>query len=165
MLQRTLISDLAKELGKSEEEVRQFIEALWQRLPLIPEVEPPFVRYLDARIEGVRSTLEATINGLKATMEQGFLRAEERDEGLRREMTERYDVLRREMMEKYEALRQEMIERTETVKRELMQEINLLKQELNSLRDEVKRLERWFLAFSIPMFLMLAGVIIQNLLK
>jgi len=165
MLQRTLIADLAKELGKSEEEVRQFIEALWQRLPLVTEVEPPFVRYLDARIEGVKSTLEATINGLKATMEQGFLRAEERDEALRREMMERHEALRREMIERYEALRREMIERTEMVKQELMQEINIVRQELNSLRNEVKRLERWFLSFSSPMILMLAGVIVQNLLK
>ncbi|MCS7192046.1 MAG: hypothetical protein NZ937_03570, partial [Armatimonadetes bacterium] len=59
----------------------------------------------------------------------------------------------------------EIVERTETVKRELMQEINLVRQEIDSLRNEVKRLERWFLTFSISMLLMLAGVIVQNLLK
>ncbi|MEZ8219078.1 hypothetical protein B0813_002615 [Candidatus Fervidibacteria bacterium JGI MDM2 SSWTFF-3-K9] len=108
MQRRVLIADLAEALGKSEEEVRQFLEALWQHLPFAIEVEPPFVRYLDAKIEGVRSTLEAEIkglrsaleaeisglrstleaeiNGLRVAMEQGFKRAEERDEALRREM-------------------------------------------------------------------------------
>lgn len=80
-------------------------------------------------------------------------------------MVEKYEALRQEMAEKNESLRQEMIGRIEAVRKELMQEINLVRQDLNSLRDEFRRLERWFLAFSIPMLLMLAGVIVQNLLK
>jgi hypothetical protein len=36
------------------------------------DVYPPFVRYLDVKIEGVRSTLEAEINGLRMMMEQGL---------------------------------------------------------------------------------------------
>jgi hypothetical protein len=69
MHRRSLIADLAEALGKSEDEIRQFLEALWQHLPLAIDVEPPFVRYLDAKIEGVRSTLEAEIRGLRSAFE------------------------------------------------------------------------------------------------
>jgi len=69
MHRRSLIADLAEALGKSEDEIRQFLQALWQQLPLAVEVEPPFVRYLDAKIEGVRSTLEAEIRGLRSAFE------------------------------------------------------------------------------------------------
>jgi len=187
---RSLIADLAEALGKSEDEIRQFLQALWQQLPLAVEVEPPFVRYLDAKIEGVRSTLEAEIKGLRSTleaeinglriaMEQGFKRAEERDEMLRREMEqgfkraeERDEMLRREMEqgfkraeERDEMLRREIeqrfqqaAERDEAIRRELRQEIE-------ALRGEIQRLERWFLAFAIPVLLMLAGIIVQNFLK
>ncbi|MFA0740106.1 MAG: hypothetical protein DFNUSKGM_000204 [Candidatus Fervidibacter sacchari] len=165
MHRRSLIADLAEALGKSEEEVRQFLEALWQRLPLAIEIEPPFVRYLDAKIEGVRSTLEAEIkglrsaleaeiNGLRMAMEQGFKRSEERDEALRREMDERLEALRREMQQGF----QQMAERDEAIRRELRQEIE-------ALRSEVQRLERWFRTFAISILLMLAGIIVQNFLK
>ena len=154
MHRRSLIADLAEALGKSEDEIRQFLQALWQQLPLAVEVEPPFVRYLDAKIEGVRSTLEAEIKGLRSTleaeinglriaMEQGFKRAEERDEMLRREIEQRF---------------QQAAERDEAIRRELRQEIE-------ALRGEIQRLERWFLAFAIPVLLMLAGIIVQNFLK
>jgi GAF domain-containing protein len=167
-----LIADLAEALGKSEDEIRQFLQALWQQLPLAVEVEPPFVRYLDAKIEGVRSTLEAEIKGLRSTleaeinglriaMEQGFKRAEERDEMLRREMEqgfkraeERDEILRREIEQRF----QQAAERDEAIRRELRQEIE-------ALRGEIQRLERWFLAFAIPVLLMLAGIIVQNFLK
>jgi len=172
MHRRSLIADLAEALGKSEDEIRQFLEALWQRLPLAIEVEPPFVRYLDAKIEGVRSTLEAEINGLRMAMEQGFKRSEERDEALRREIEQRFqqaaerdEALRREMDERLEALRremqqgfQQMAERDEAIRRELRQEIE-------ALRSEVQRLERWFRTFAISILLMLAGIIVQNFLK
>jgi uncharacterized membrane protein YccC len=169
---RSLIADLAEALGKSEDEIRQFLQALWQQLPLAVEVEPPFVRYLDAKIEGVRSTLEAEIKGLRSTleaeinglriaMEQGFKRAEERDEMLRREMEqgfkraeERDEILRREIEQRF----QQAAERDEAIRRELRQEIE-------ALRGEIQRLERWFLAFAIPVLLMLAGIIVQNFLK
>jgi hypothetical protein len=169
---RSLIADLAEALGKSEDEIRQFLQALWQQLPLAVEVEPPFVRYLDAKIEGVRSTLEAEIKGLRSTleaeinglriaMEQGFKRAEERDEILRREMEqgfkraeERDEMLRREIEQRF----QQAAERDEAIRRELRQEIE-------ALRGEIQRLERWFLAFAIPVLLMLAGIIVQNFLK
>ena len=176
MHRRSLIADLAEALSKSEDEVRQFLEALWQWLPLAIEVEPPFVRYLDAKIEGVRSTLEAEIkglrsafeaeinglrstleaeiNGLRMAMEQGFKRAEERDEALRREMEQGFLQAR----ERDEALKRLMEDSLESVRKELRQEID-------SLRQEVKRLERWFLGFSIPMLLMLIGLTIQNFLK
>jgi hypothetical protein len=167
-----LIADLAEALGKSEDEIRQFLQALWQQLPLAVEVEPPFVRYLDVKIEGVRSTLEAEIKGLRSTleaeinglriaMEQGFKRAEERDEMLRREMEqgfkraeERDEILRREIEQRF----QQAAERDEAIRRELRQEIE-------ALRGEIQRLERWFLAFAIPVLLMLAGIIVQNFLK
>jgi hypothetical protein len=167
-----LIADLAEALGKSEDEIRQFLQALWQQLPLAVEVEPPFVRYLDVKIEGVRytleaeikglrSTLEAEINGLRIAMEQGFKRAEERDEMLRREMEqgfkraeERDEILRREIEQRF----QQAAERDEAIRRELRQEIE-------ALRGEIQRLERWFLAFAIPVLLMLAGIIVQNFLK
>jgi hypothetical protein len=42
MHRRSLIADLAEALGKSEDEIRQFLEALWQHLPLAIDVEPPF---------------------------------------------------------------------------------------------------------------------------
>ncbi len=172
MHRRSLIADLAEALGKSEDEIRQFLQALWQQLPLAVEVEPPFVRYLDAKIEGVRSTLEAEIKGLRSTldaeinglriaMEQGFKRAEERDEMLRREMEqgfkraeERDEMLRREIEQRF----QQAAERDEAIRRELRQEIE-------ALRGEIQRLERWFLAFAIPVLLMLAGIIVQNFLK
>ena len=172
MHRRSLIADLAEALGKSEDEIRQFLQALWQQLPLAVEVEPPFVRYLDAKIEGVRSTfeaeikglrstLEAEINGLRIAMEQGFKRAEERDEMLRREMEqgfkraeERDEILRREIEQRF----QQAAERDEAIRRELRQEIE-------ALRGEIQRLERWFLAFAIPVLLMLAGIIVQNFLK
>ena len=172
MHRRSLIADLAEALGKSEDEIRQFLQALWQQLPLAVEVEPPFVRYLDAKIEGVRSTLEAEIKGLRSTleaeinglriaMEQGFKRAEERDEILRREMEqgfkraeERDEMLRREIEQRF----QQAAERDEAIRRELRQEIE-------ALRGEIQRLERWFLAFAIPVLLMLAGIIVQNFLK
>jgi flagellar biosynthesis/type III secretory pathway protein FliH len=126
MHRRSLIADLAEALGKSEDEIRQFLQALWQQLPLAVEVEPPFVRYLDAKIEGVRSTLEAEINGLRMMMEQGFRRTEERDQALRREMEqgflqarERDEELRREINERFEALRREMDERFKALRREM----------------------------------------------
>jgi hypothetical protein len=172
MHRRSLIADLAEALGKSEDEIRQFLQALWQQLPLAIDVEPPFVRYLDAKIEGVRSTLEAEIKGLRSTleaeinglriaMEQGFKRAEERDEMLRREMEqgfkraeERDEMRRREIEQRF----QQAAERDEAIRRELRQEIE-------ALRGEIQRLERWFLAFAIPVLLMLAGIIVQNFLK
>jgi flagellar biosynthesis/type III secretory pathway protein FliH len=122
----SLIYELAKALGKSEDEVRQFLEALRQRLPLAIDVDPPFVRYLDVKIEGVRSTLEAEINGLRMMMEQGFRRTEERDQALRREMEqgflqarERDEELCREINERFEALRREMDERFKALRREM----------------------------------------------
>jgi flagellar biosynthesis/type III secretory pathway protein FliH len=126
MHRRSLIADLAEALGKSEDEIRQFLEALWQHLPLAIDVDPPFVRYLDVKIEGVRSTLEAEINGLRMMMEQGFRRTEERDQALRREMEqgflqarERDEELRREINERFEALRREMDERFKALRREM----------------------------------------------
>jgi len=95
-------------------------------LPLAIDVDPPFVRYLDVKIEGVRSTLEAEINGLRMMMEQGFRRTEERDQALRREMEqgflqarERDEELRREINERFEALRREMDERFKALRREM----------------------------------------------
>lgn len=172
MLQRSLIADMAEALGKSEEEVRKFFEALWQRLPLVMEVEPPFVRYLEAKIDGVRSTLEATINGLRATMEQALLRTDEKVDALRKEMEqgllqakERDETLRREMQERFDTLRKEMelgfqqaVERDEALRKELRTEIE-------ALRGEIRRLERWFFAFYIPILLMLIGLVIQNIFK
>jgi hypothetical protein len=94
-------------------------------------------------------------------MEQGFKRAEERDEMLRREMEqgfkraeERDEMLRREIEQRF----QQAAERDEAIRRELRQEIE-------ALRGEIQRLERWFLAFAIPVLLMLAGIIVQNFLK
>jgi hypothetical protein len=53
---------------------------------------------------------------------------------------------------------QQAAERDEAIRRELRQEIE-------ALRGEIQRLERWFLAFAIPVLLMLAGIIVQNFLK
>ncbi|MDW8030017.1 MAG: hypothetical protein RMK94_16690, partial [Armatimonadota bacterium] len=46
---RTFISELAQRLGKSEEEVVQFFQILWQVVPPSPETQPFFFRYLDER--------------------------------------------------------------------------------------------------------------------
>jgi hypothetical protein len=69
-------------------------------------------------------------------------------------MDERFEALRREMQLGF----QQAEERDEAIRRELRQEIE-------ALRGEIQRLERWFLAFAIPVLLMLAGIIVQNFLK
>ncbi len=146
MHQRNLIVELAKALDKSEEEVRQFLEALWQRLPLFVEVEPPFVRFLEARIEHVHSLLEATIEGLRTTMEQGFTHAKERDEAILREMGERIEALRREMQqgfqqaaERDEALRREMQQTAESLRREMQQGFQQAAERDEALRREMQQ--------------------------
>ncbi|MER3501861.1 MAG: hypothetical protein C4295_10415 [Candidatus Fervidibacterota bacterium] len=172
MHQRSLIAELARELGKSEEEVRQFLLALWQQLPMVAEIQPPFVRYLEARIEGLKERLETEIASLRREMqteianlrrevELGFQRAEERDEALQQAMEAGF----KRMEERDEALRQEVHQLIDGLRREMDERFVGVGKEIEALCNEVHRLERWFLAFAIPVLLMLAGILLQNFLK
>ena len=67
--------------------------------------------------------------------------------------------------DRYEFLRQEMeqgfaqaAERDEALRREFQQQIE-------GLRGELRRFERLFLAFTVPVILLLAGILLQNFIK
>ncbi|MFA0772601.1 MAG: hypothetical protein KEFWMYNX_000609, partial [Candidatus Fervidibacter sp.] len=76
------------------------------------------------------------IEGLRKEMEQGFAQAAERDEALRREFQQQIEGLRREFQ-----------------------------QQIEGLRGELRRFERLFLAFTVPVILLLAGILLQNFIK
>ena len=159
------ITELAQRLGKSEEEVLRFLETLWQLVPPSPETQPYFFRYLDERfgriedryeflhqelerqIGGLRREMEQQIGGLRKEMEQGFAQAAERDEALRREFQQQVEGLRREFQQQIDGLRREML------------------QQIEGLRGELRRFERLFLAFTVPVILLLAGILLQNFIK
>jgi uncharacterized protein YdcH (DUF465 family) len=109
-------------------------------------------------------------------MEQGFAQAAERDEALRREFQQQIDGLRREMeqgfaqaAERDEALRREFQQQVEGLRREFQQQIDGLRremlQQIEGLRGELRRFERLFLAFTVPVILLLAGILLQNFIK
>ncbi len=82
----SLISELAQRLGKSEEEVIQFFQTLWQILPPSPETQPYFFRYLDER----------------------FLRLEDRCTHPQDELRQQFEVLKEVLMRRRILLRQEI---------------------------------------------------------
>jgi len=112
---RSLVAELAQRLGKSEEEVIQFFQILWQIMPPSPETQPYFFRYLDER----------------------FLRLEDRYATLREELRQQVESLRKEMQQgdaalqqQIEALRQEVHQQTEALKQEMRQEIGTSHKEM-----------------------------------
>ena len=82
----SLVSELAQRLGKSEEEVIQFLQTLWQILPPSPETQPYFFRYLDER----------------------FLRLEDRYTHPQDELRQQFEVLKEALMRRRILLRQEI---------------------------------------------------------
>ncbi len=75
---QSFVSELAQRLGKSEEEVVRFLQALWQLVPPTPEVQPFFVRYLDERFLRLQDRISWEAQ-----------QAAERDEALRQEFQRR----------------------------------------------------------------------------
>jgi len=82
----SLVSELAQRLGKSEEEVIQFLQTLWQILPPSPETQPYFFRYSDER----------------------FLRLEDRYTHPQDEFRQQFEVLKEALMRRRILLRQEI---------------------------------------------------------
>jgi len=82
----SFVSELAQRLGKSEEEVIQFFQTLWQILPPSPETQPYFFRYLDER----------------------FLRLEDRYTHPQDELHQQFEVLKEALMRRRILLRQEI---------------------------------------------------------
>ncbi|MFA0783082.1 hypothetical protein [Fervidibacter sacchari] len=82
----SFVSELAQRLGKSEEEVVQFLQTLWQILPPSPETQPYFFRYLDER----------------------FLRLEDRYTHPQDELRQQFEVLKEALMRRRILLRQEI---------------------------------------------------------
>ncbi|MCS7265639.1 MAG: hypothetical protein NZ805_12490 [Armatimonadetes bacterium] len=145
---RTFISELAQRLGKSEEEVVQFFQILWQVVPPSPETQPFFFRYLDER----------------------FLRLEDRVSNFRHEMLSQNEDLRKEMqqgdaalMQQIESLRKEMQKQNEDLRKEMQHNNALLKQEIEALRHHVERVEKWLFALTIPVLVSTLGILVMLL--
>ncbi len=144
MMERTsIIAELAQYLGKTEEEARRFLQILERAFLVHLEEHPFFVRYL----------------------EQGFLRLEERDEALRKEMEQGFEALRKEMQQGDASLRKEMEqgflrleERDEALRREMQQGFD-------EMRRHIERLERWVLALWAPILVGIVLFLLQLFLK
>ncbi len=161
---RSLISELAQRLGKSEEEVIQFFQILWQVMPPSPETQPYFFRYLDERF----MRLEDRYTTLRQEMEQ-------RLESLRKEMLQQIEALRKEMqqgdaalLQQIEALRKDMGQQTEAVLREVQHGDTLLRQEIEAIRRHIERMKKWLFALTVPVFismLSILGILLQAFLS
>ncbi|MFN4180515.1 MAG: hypothetical protein ACK4I8_09395 [Armatimonadota bacterium] len=176
-----LVSELAQRLGKSEEEVLQFFQILWQVMPPSPETQPYFFRYLDERflrledryttlrqemhqqIEGLRKEMQQQVEGLRKEMQLQV-------EGLRKEMQQQVEGLRKEMqqgdanlMQQIEGLRQEMHQQIEGLRREMQHNDTLLRQEIEALRRHVERVEKWLFALTVPVLISTLGILVSLL--
>ncbi|MCX7969042.1 MAG: hypothetical protein N3B10_11245 [Armatimonadetes bacterium] len=139
---RTLISELAQRLGKSEEEVIQFFQTLWQVFPPSPEVQPYFFRYLDERflrledrISNLRQEMLSQIEGLRKEMQQGNAALQQQIEALRKEMQQGDAALQQQI----EGLRKEMHQQIEDLRKEVQQGDAALMQQIDSLQKEMHR--------------------------
>ncbi|MCS7186333.1 MAG: hypothetical protein RMK89_05195 [Armatimonadota bacterium] len=144
---RALISELAQRLGKSEEEVIQFFQTLWQVFPPSPEMQPYFFRYLDERflrledrISNLRQEMLSQIEGLRKEMQQGDAALQQQIEALRKEMQQgnaalqqQIEVLRKEMQQGDAALQQQI----EALRKEMQQGDAALQQQIEALRKEM----------------------------
>ncbi|MEZ8221995.1 hypothetical protein GG496_002165 [Candidatus Fervidibacteria bacterium JGI MDM2 JNZ-1-D12] len=185
---KSLIAELAQRLGKSEDEVVQFFQTLWQVVPLIPELQPYFFRYLDEqflrledRISNLRQEMLLQIEGLRKEMQQGDAVLLQQIEGLRKEMQQgdaallqQIESLRKEMQQgdaalqqRIEELRKEMQQQIETLRMEmegLRKEMQhgdaLLRQEIEALRHHVERVEKWLFALTIPVLVSTLGILV-----
>ncbi len=163
---KSLIAELAQRLGKSEDEVVQFFQTLWQVVPLMPELQPYFFRYLDERIlcledriSNLRQEMLLQIEGLRKEMQQGDTVLLQQIEGLRKEMQQgdaalqqQIEGLRKEMqqgdvalLQQIESLRKEMQQgdaalqqRIEELRKEMQQQIETLRMEMEGLRKEMQ---------------------------
>ncbi len=167
---KSLIAELAQRLGKSEDEVVQFFQTLWQVVPLIPELQPYFFRYLDERflrledrISNLRQEMLLQIEGLRKEMQQGDTALLQQIESLRKEMQQgdaalqqRIEELRKEMQQQIETLRMEM----EGLRKEMQHGDALLRQEIEALRHHVERVEKWLFALTIPVLVSTLGILV-----
>ncbi|MFN3420607.1 MAG: hypothetical protein ACK40X_02625 [Armatimonadota bacterium] len=187
-----LVSELAQRLGKSEEEVLQFFQILWQVIPPSPETQPYFFRYLDERflrledryttlrqemhqqIEGLRKEMQLQVEGLRKGMQQqveGLRKGmQQQVEGLRKEMQQQVEGLRKEMqqgdanlMQQIEELRKEMHQQIEGLRREMQHNDTLLRQEIEALRRHVERVEKWLFALTVPVLISTLGILVSLL--
>jgi len=185
---KSLIAELAQRLGKSEDEVVQFFQTLWQVVPPAPELQPYFFRYLDERflrledrISNLRQEMLLQIEGLRKEMQQGDAALQQQIEGLRKEMQQgdaallqQIESLRKEMQQgdaalqqRIEELRKEMQQQIETLRMEmegLRKEMQhgdaLLRQEIEALRHHVERVEKWLFALTIPVLVSTLGILV-----
>ncbi len=185
---KSLIAELAQRLGKSEDEVVQFFQTLWQVVPPAPELQPYFFRYLDERflrledrISNLRQEMLLQIEGLRKEMQQGDAALLQQIEGLRKEMQQgdaallqQIESLRKEMQQgdaalqqRIEELRKEMQQQIETLRMEmegLRKEMQhgdaLLRQEIEALRHHVERVEKWLFALTIPVLVSTLGILV-----
>lgn len=185
---KSLIAELAQRLGKSEDEVVQFFQTLWQVVPPAPELQPYFFRYLDERflrledrISNLRQEMLLQIEGLRKEMQQGDAALQQQIEGLRKEMQQgdaallqQIESLRKEMQQgdaalqqRIEELRKEMQQQIETLRmemeglrKEMQHGDTLLRQEIEALRHHVERVEKWLFALTIPVLVSTLGILV-----
>lgn len=162
----SFVSELAQRLGKSEEEVIQFFQTLWQILPPSPETQPYFFRYLDERF----LRLEDRYENLRKEMQQGYTFLRERMEalhsetirqveGLRSEMTRKVEGLREEMLGQIEGLRKEMEHQRESLLLQMKHGDDLLRQRIDAVHQHVERLEKWLFALTVPVLVSTIGIV------
>lgn len=150
---RTLISELAQRLGKSEEEIIQFFQTLWQVIPPSPELQPYFFRYLDERFlrledryaslrqemqlqfEALRTEMHQQIDGLRKEMQQGNAALQQQIETLRTEMHQQISGLRKEIQQGDAALQQQI----DSLREEMHQQVEGLRSEMNQRFEALQK--------------------------